>query len=67
MPAFIYREFAWAWLIIFGGVMIIPGGIIVCIACGPLLTTVIGVISVAIGTAGFVVGRGSSNPMPGRQ
>ena len=66
MPAFIYRELAWAWIIIVGGLMITPGGI-ECIACGPLLTRILGVISVAIGIAGFVVGRRSSNAMPGRQ
>ncbi len=66
MPAFIYRELAWAWIIIVGGLMITPGGI-VCIACGPLLTIILGVISIAIGIAGFVVGRRSSNPISGRQ
>jgi hypothetical protein len=58
MPAFIYRELAWAWIIIVGGLMITPGGI-ECIACGPLLTRILGVISVGIGIAGFVVGRRS--------
>ena len=56
MPAFIYRELAWAWIIIVGGLMITPGGI-ECIVCGPLLTKAIGVISIAIGIAGFVAGR----------
>ena len=67
MPSFIYRELAWAWIIILGiGIIITPGGGI-CTVCGPLLTKIIGIISVAIGITGFVVGRGSSNPMPGRQ
>lgn len=58
MPAFIYRELTWAWIIIVGGLMIIPGGI-ECIACGPVLTRLLGVISVALGIAGFVSGRRS--------
>ena len=58
MPAFIYRELAWAWIIIVGGLMITPGGI-ECIACGLVLTRILGVISVAIGIAGFVAGRRS--------
>ena len=58
MPAFIYRELAWAWIIIVGGLMITPGGI-ECIACGLLLTRILGVISVGIGIAGFVVGQRS--------
>ena len=59
MPTFIYRELAWAWIIIVGGLMITPGGI-ECIACGPLISKVLGVISVAIGVAGFVLGRRGS-------
>jgi len=66
MPAFIYRELAWAWIIIVGGLMITPEGI-ECIQCGPLLTRVLGVISIAIGIAGFALRQTSSNPMPGRQ
>ena len=64
MPAFIYRELAWAWIIIVGGGILTPGGF-VCTRCGPLLTIGISVISVAIGTIGFMFGRGSSN-RPGR-
>ena len=59
MPTFIYRELAWAWIIIVGGLMITPGGI-ECIACGPLISKVLGVISVVIGVAGFVLGRRGS-------
>jgi Subtilase family len=52
---------AWAWLIIIGGLLITPGGVI-CIACGPgdpgylggTVIRVLGVISVAIGLAGLV-------------
>ncbi len=58
MPSFIYRELAWAWIIIVGGLMITPGGI-ECIACGFTLTKILGVISVVIGAVGFVVGRKS--------
>lgn len=56
MPTFIYRELAWAWIIIVGGLMITPGGI-ECIACGTALTRILGVISVAIGVTGFAIGR----------
>ncbi|GET38485.1 hypothetical protein [Microseira wollei] len=45
---------AWAWLIIIGGLMITPGGID-CIVCGPVISRVIGVISILIGVSGFVV------------
>jgi hypothetical protein len=60
MPSFIYRELAWAWIIIVGGLMITPGGI-ECIACGSVLTKILGVISVAIGVTGFVFGRSQTS------
>lgn len=52
---------AWAWLIIIGGLMITPGGVI-CIACGPsdpsylggTVIRVLGVISVAIALIGLI-------------
>ena len=53
---FIYRELAWAWIIFIGGLMITPGGID-CIVCGPVITNILGVISIAIGVSGFVFGR----------
>jgi hypothetical protein len=51
---------AWAWLIIIGGLMITPGGVI-CIACGPsepgyvggTVIRVLGVISVVLGLTGL--------------
>jgi Subtilase family len=51
----------WAWLIIIGGLMITPGGVI-CIACGPgapgylggTVIRILGVISVAIGLTGLI-------------
>jgi Peptidase family M23 len=48
-----YGGLAWAWIIIIGGLMITPGGID-CIVCGPALTRVIGVVSIALGVLGFV-------------
>jgi hypothetical protein len=51
---------ALAWVIIIGILMIIPydGGIIVqCLACGVLLTRVLGVVSIIIGVVGFVSGK----------
>jgi hypothetical protein len=73
MPTFMYRELAWAYLIVLGGVLVIliPGGVIPipdppCLACvGPLVTIGLGVISVVFGTIGFVLR--SSNPIAGRQ
>jgi hypothetical protein len=47
-----YGVLAWAWVIIIGGLMITPGGID-CIACGPVLTKVIGVVSIVLGALGF--------------
>ena len=48
----------WAWLIIIGGLMITPDGI-VCIACGVFFSKLIGVVSVVIGAAGFIANRQS--------
>jgi hypothetical protein len=45
---------AWAWLIIIGGLMITPDGIY-CIVCGPLISKLIGIISILIGVSGFAV------------
>ena len=47
---------AWAWLIFIGGLMITPGGI-ECIACGPVWTKLLGVVSVGLGVLGFVMSR----------
>jgi hypothetical protein len=51
--------FAWAWIIIIGALMITPGGI-ECIACGPILSRLLGVVSVALGVAGLVIYLSSS-------
>jgi hypothetical protein len=45
--------FAWAWIIIVGGLMITPGGIS-CIRCGPSLSMLIAVVSIVLGIAGLV-------------
>lgn len=66
MPAFFYRELAWAWIIIVGGLMITPRGV-ECIACGRPLTVILGLISVAIGVTGFVAGRRAPVLAPTRQ
>jgi hypothetical protein len=57
---------ALAWVIIIGALMIIPkdGGVVVeCIACGLMLTRILGVISIVLGVAGFIAGK---NAIPGR-
>ncbi|HSF73020.1 MAG TPA: hypothetical protein VLA84_04380 [Microcoleus sp.] len=51
----LFRTLAWAWIIVIGGLMITPGGID-CIACGPLLTRFMGVISILIGISGLAIG-----------
>jgi hypothetical protein len=51
----------WAWLILIGGLLITPGGVL-CIKCGPLdpgylgdwVINVLGVASIALGLFGFV-------------
>lgn len=51
-----FMALAWAWLIFIGGLMITPGGI-ECIACGPVWTKLLGVVSVGLGVLGFVMSR----------
>ncbi|MFL6209554.1 MAG: hypothetical protein ACJ74W_11925 [Pyrinomonadaceae bacterium] len=51
-----------AWMIIIGALMIIPynGGVIVeCIACGLLVTRILGVISILIGVGALAGRRGT--------
>lgn len=58
-----------AWIIIIGGLMIVPGPngpIIHCLPCTPITNILIGIISVALGVAGLVLGSRFSDPMPGR-
>ncbi|MGH9362005.1 MAG: hypothetical protein ACRD2T_08815 [Thermoanaerobaculia bacterium] len=55
----IVRGLAYAFLIIVGALMFTPDGV-VCIACGPTLTKVLGVVAIVLGIAGFVVGRGAA-------
>ena len=54
---------AWAWIIIIGGLMITPGGVD-CIVCGPVLTRVLGVVSIALGILGVVSGALVSRTKP---
>ena len=44
---------AWAWLIVIGGLMITPGGVS-CPRCGPVLTRVLGVVSIVLGVLGLL-------------
>ena len=50
----------WAWIIIIGALMFKPGGID-CIACGPVLTDVLGMVSIGLGIAGFIAQRIASS------
>lgn len=45
---------AWAFLIILGGLMLTPEGI-VCIACGDTLSPIVGIIAILIGLAAFAL------------
>lgn len=47
----------WAWLIIVGGLMFIPGNPPDCIVCGNL-AQLFGIISIVLGIAGFALNRG---------
>lgn len=44
----IFRQLAWAWIIIIGVMMITPNGIY-CIACGPMLNKLLAIASIVIG------------------
>lgn len=50
----------WAWVIILGGLMLTPGGV-TCIKCGPVLTQIIGVISILIGVVAFAASQRALN------
>jgi outer membrane lipoprotein SlyB len=53
----IIRTLTWAWVIIIGGLMITPGGF-ECIACGGAMGTMVaGIISIALGIAGYVISK----------
>ena len=55
------RYLAWAWMIVVGGLLIVPGHVF-CIACGPgnpgyigdTAVLVVGLVSVALGALGIV-------------
>jgi hypothetical protein len=53
MTKLVVGPLTWAWVIIIGGFMITPGGIF-CIVCGPILTKIIGIISIALGVMGII-------------
>jgi hypothetical protein len=58
----IVRYLAWAWLIVIGGLVVTPGGVL-CIACGVALdnpgyigrpaTVFVGVVSIVLGIIGI--------------
>jgi hypothetical protein len=50
---------AWAWLIIVGGIMLIPKGPVP-ILNDAVVTVVLGVVSIALGGAAFIVNRSRS-------
>jgi subtilisin family serine protease len=61
-----YGPLAWAWLILLGGLLITPGGVL-CIKCGPgapgylgdAVINILGVISIGVGIAGIARGLGA--------
>jgi len=54
------------WFIIVGGWIIFIDGDRWCIACGGIITTVIGAVTLLLGVLG-IIGKLGSNPMPGRE
>lgn len=50
------RYATWAWIIMLGAIMITPGGIS-CPACAPGVTTILGIISIGLGTAGIIANQ----------
>jgi hypothetical protein len=48
------RYLGWAWLIIIGGLMITPGGIMTCTVCTPPIVMLLGIVSLLLGGVGFV-------------
>lgn len=50
---FIAGPLTWAFVILVGGLMITPGGIIP-IVTNPAVSVVVGVISIALGVIGFI-------------
>jgi len=57
----IYNYLAWAWMILIGGLLITPGGVL-CIRCGPsnpgyvgdIFVNILGIVAVAFGVIGLV-------------
>ena len=57
----IYYYLAWAWMILIGGLLITPGGVL-CIRCGPsnpgyigdIFVNILGIVAVAFGVIGLV-------------
>ena len=55
-----FEALAWAWLILLGGLLITPGGVL-CIKCGPadpgyigdVLVNILGIVGIALAVAGF--------------
>lgn len=59
-----FAAMVYLWIIIIGCFMIgwtKDGPVIICITCGPTLSTIIGIVSIAIGVAGLgLVATGKS-------
>jgi hypothetical protein len=48
---------AYVLCIIIGAIMIVlPGGLVFCIACGPVWMTLLGAVAVVVGIAGIAAG-----------
>jgi hypothetical protein len=50
----LFYVLVWAWIIVIGGLMITPGGV-ECIACGPGLTDILGIVSIVLGVIGLAL------------
>lgn len=55
MEKFVMR-FAAAWVIVIGGLLLVPGHEPKCIVCGDKLNVIIGVVSVVLGAAALIGG-----------
>jgi hypothetical protein len=62
MPALVYRELAWAFAILIGSwILLTPRGPFPLWDPGPVATAIVGIAGIALGIAGFVLGRRPSN------
>ncbi|WP_071592134.1 hypothetical protein [Baaleninema simplex] len=57
------RYLAWAWLIVLGGLIIPPTGVIACTICSNLAAFIVGILTMVLGAAGLVTEIRGLHPM----